>query len=81
MSRPKRIALKVAVWGLGLAPLAALGYWVLSDDLTANPISFVTNHLGDWTFRILLTSLAMTPLRILGRWGSGFSGFSGALYN
>lgn len=69
MSRPKRIALKVAVWGLCLGPLAALGSWVLRDDLTANPISFVTNHLGDWTFRILLTSLAMTPLRILSGWG------------
>ena len=69
MSRPARIALKVVVWGLGLAPLGALGYWVAQDDLTANPISFVTNHLGDWTFRILLASLAMTPLRILSGWG------------
>jgi sulfoxide reductase heme-binding subunit YedZ len=33
--------------------------------LGANPISFVTNTLGDWTLRILLTSLAMTPLRIV----------------
>jgi sulfoxide reductase heme-binding subunit YedZ len=69
VSRRARIALKVAVWGLCLAPLAALGYWVVGDDLTANPISFVTNHLGDWTFRILLASLAMTPLRILSGWG------------
>lgn len=69
MSRAARIALKVAVWSGGLAPLAALLWWVVRDDLTANPISFVTNHLGDWTFRILLASLAMTPLRILTGWG------------
>jgi len=69
VSRPARIALKVVVWGLCLAPLGALGYWVAQDDLTANPISFVTNHLGDWTFRILLASLATTPLRILSGWG------------
>ena len=69
MSRAARIALKVVVWSGGLAPLAALLWWVARDDLTANPISFVTNHLGDWTFRILLASLAMTPLRILTGWG------------
>jgi sulfoxide reductase heme-binding subunit YedZ len=69
VSRRARIALKVVVWGAALAPLAALAWWTAGDDLTANPISFVTNHLGDWTFRILLTSLAMTPLRILTGWG------------
>jgi len=60
--------LKTAVWMACLAPLAALAVRVATDDLTANPISFVTNHLGDWTFRILLASLAMTPLRIVTGW-------------
>src|SRR4029453_14122962 len=46
-------------------PLATLGYRAWTDDLGANPISFVTNTLGDWTLRILLASLAMTPLRIV----------------
>lgn len=64
-----RRALKALVWAAGLAPLAALAVWVATDDLTANPISFVTNHLGVWTFRILLASLAMTPLRLLTGWG------------
>ena len=57
------------MWAACLAPLA--GCWLprgSPDDLTANPISFVTNRLGDWTLRILLTSLAMTPLRILFGW-------------
>jgi methionine sulfoxide reductase heme-binding subunit len=65
MTRPARIALKVAVWGICLAPLALLAYRAWTDDLGANPISFITNTLGDWTLRILLASLAMTPLRIL----------------
>lgn len=64
-----RVVVKAAVWAAGLAPLAALVFWVLADDLTANPISFVTNHLGDWTFRILLAALAMTPLRLVTGWG------------
>ena len=63
-----RVALKVAAWAACLAPLGVLGYRAFTGDLTANPISFITNWLGDWTLRILLVSLAMTPLRILFRW-------------
>ena len=65
MSRRGRIALKVVVWVACLTPLALLLYRAWTDDLGANPISFITNWLGDWTFRILLTSLALTPLRIV----------------
>src|SRR5512132_4159920 len=65
MSHRARIALKIAVWGACLAPLASLAYRAWTDDLGANPISAVTNTLGDWTLRILLASLAMTPLRIV----------------
>ena len=68
MTRRGRIALKVAAWAVCVAPLAWLGYCAATGDLTANPISFVTNTLGDWTFRILLASLAATPLRILTGW-------------
>lgn len=65
MSRRGRIALKVGVWGVCLTPLGLLLWGAWTDDLTANPISFITNTLGDWTFRILLASLALTPLRIV----------------
>ena len=64
MTRRGRIILKLCVWALGLAPVAALLYWFVTDDLTANPISFITNTLGDWTLRLLFASLAMTPLRL-----------------
>ncbi len=65
MSRQSRIVLKAGVWIVCLLPLAFLLYWTSTGNLTANPISFVTNHLGQWTFRLLLASLAMTPLRVL----------------
>src|SRR5215831_2299559 len=65
MSRRSRVLLKVAVWAICLAPLAVLLYRAATHDLSANPISFVTNWLGDWTLRLLLASLAMTPLRVV----------------
>jgi sulfoxide reductase heme-binding subunit YedZ len=68
VTRRGRIALKVAAWAGCVAPLAWLGYRAATGDLTANPISFITNTLGDWTFRILLASLATTPRRILTGW-------------
>ena len=68
MTRRGRVALKVVAWAACLAPLGWLGYRAGTGDLTANPISFITNWLGDWTLRILLASLAMTPLRTLSGW-------------
>jgi sulfoxide reductase heme-binding subunit YedZ len=60
-----RIALKVGVWVVALVPLARLlyGFWI--DDLTVNPIEYVTRELGQTALRLLLASLAATPLRIL----------------
>lgn len=65
MPRRARILLKTLVWVLCLLPLVSLVYRAISDDLTPNPISFLTNQLGDWTLRLLLISLGLTPLRIL----------------
>jgi sulfoxide reductase heme-binding subunit YedZ len=65
VTRTARIGLKVSAWVLCLLPLLVLVYRGVTDDLGANPISFVTNWLGQWTFRLLLASLALTPLRIL----------------
>jgi sulfoxide reductase heme-binding subunit YedZ len=53
------------VWIAALAPLAGLAWRAVTGNLGANPIDFVTDTLGRWTLRILLASLAMTPLRIL----------------
>jgi sulfoxide reductase heme-binding subunit YedZ len=65
VTRRGRLALKTGVWLACLAPLALLGWRAGWDDLGANPIDAVTDTLGDWALRILLASLAMTPLRIL----------------
>jgi sulfoxide reductase heme-binding subunit YedZ len=59
------VTLKVALWVACLLPLAVLLYQFQTDDLGANPIDYVTRRLGDWTLRILLASLSMTPLRLL----------------
>ena len=65
MSRRARVALKAAVWVVALAPLAGLlhGFW--TDDLTVNPIEYVTRTLGKTALRLLLASLALTPLRLV----------------
>lgn len=65
MSGRLRIALKAAVWAVCLLPLAALLYQFGTDDLGPNPIAYVTTTLGDWTLRILLAGLSLTPLRLL----------------
>ena len=65
MTRRTRVGLKSVVWAACLAPLAYLGWCFWTDDLTANPISFITNTLGEWTFRLLLASLALTPIRLI----------------
>jgi methionine sulfoxide reductase heme-binding subunit len=60
-----RHALKSGVWLACLTPLALLLHRAYTDDLGPNPIDFVTRWLGDWTIRLFLLSLTMTPLRIL----------------
>jgi len=65
VSSGPRVALKAVVWAACLAPLAMLAHRFHADDLGANPIDFVTDSLGIWALRLLLASLALTPLRIL----------------
>ena len=65
MSVRGRIALKTIVWAVALVPLARLLYGFWTDDLTVNPIEYVTRELGDTGLQLLLASLALTPLRIL----------------
>ncbi|NOX91045.1 MAG: sulfoxide reductase heme-binding subunit YedZ [Gammaproteobacteria bacterium] len=40
-----------------------------TDQLGANPIEEITHRTGDWTLRLLLITLAATPLRRLFGWG------------
>lgn len=65
MSKRARIAVKVALWAACLFPVALLVYEFQTDRLGVNPIDHVTRTLGDWTLRLLLVSLSLTPLRLL----------------
>jgi sulfoxide reductase heme-binding subunit YedZ len=60
-----RIVSKTFVWVACLTPLALLVWRFHRDDLGANPIETITHATGDWTLRLLLTTLAITPLRKL----------------
>ncbi len=65
MTRQTRIIVKTVVWILCLIPFTLLVWRTVQGDLGPNPISFMTNWLGQWTFRMLLLTLALTPIRIV----------------
>jgi len=61
-------ALKFAVFLACLVPLAALVFRAATGDLGVNPIETITLSTGRWTLRLLLVTLAVTPLRRLLQW-------------
>lgn len=65
MKNRRRWIWKPVVFLACLGPLLSLIYRFRTDDLGVNPVEFITHATGDWTIRILLLSLAITPLR---RW-------------
>jgi len=70
MARARRRLVHGALVALGLAPLAVLAAGALRGELGANPVETVTHVTGEWTLRLLLATLAVTPLRrLLGRPG------------
>ncbi len=54
---------KILVFLLGLAPLFWLAWRAWNGRLTANPLEFITHYTGDWTLRMILIGLFVTPLR------------------
>ena len=60
-----RFVAKPVVFILSLAPFAWLLWGAVEGDLGANPLEHVTHATGDWALRMLLVTLAMTPLRLL----------------
>jgi sulfoxide reductase heme-binding subunit YedZ len=63
-----RFAIKPLVFGLCLAPFLWLVWGVFYDGLGPNPVEAITHRTGDWTLRLLLVTLAVTPLRRLSGW-------------
>ena len=56
---------KVLVFLLCLAPLFRLAWRVWNQDVTANPTEFIQHFTGDWALRLIVATLAVTPLRKL----------------
>jgi len=56
---------KPIVWIACLTPLALLIYDGFTDNLTANPVEKITNTTGIWTLRLVVATIAFTPLRWL----------------
>ena len=56
---------KAVLFLLCLAPLGSLAWRAYFGGLGANPIEYITHSTGDWTLRLLLLGLAVTPLRKL----------------
>jgi sulfoxide reductase heme-binding subunit YedZ len=64
-----RIAVfKPFVFALCLLPLAALIWDTLHGALGADPVAQLEHRSGDWSLRLLLATLAITPLRRLTGW-------------
>ncbi|MEO8558852.1 MAG: protein-methionine-sulfoxide reductase heme-binding subunit MsrQ [Rhodospirillales bacterium] len=61
---PFKTAVLVGVALPGLAVIFAM----LTDDLGARPVNEVIHRLGLWVIRLLLISLAITPLRQIFNW-------------
>jgi sulfoxide reductase heme-binding subunit YedZ len=59
---------KPLLFGACLLPFALLVHGALLGDLGANPVERVTDVTGQWGLRLLLLSLAVTPLRRLTGW-------------
>jgi len=63
-----RWVLKPTAFLAGLGPAAYLVWAVVTGNLSANPLSDVTNETGVWTLRFLCITLSLTPLRRLSGW-------------
>lgn len=60
--------LRVVVFCACLFPFGQLLYYGFTDDLTANPIEYITRFTGSWALLFLLASLSITPLRKITGW-------------
>jgi methionine sulfoxide reductase heme-binding subunit len=50
---------------ISLGPFSSLIYNGFTNNLTANPIEYITHFTGDWTIYFLLITLSVTPVRNL----------------
>jgi sulfoxide reductase heme-binding subunit YedZ len=62
------VVLKGAAFVAALGPAAWLVYAFFTDDLTANPIDYITDTTGSTALALLVITLTVTPLRRLTGW-------------
>ena len=63
--RDRIAALKPVLFAACLTPLAWLVWDALHDGLGTDPVAQLEHRSGDWALRLLLATLAITPLRRL----------------
>jgi sulfoxide reductase heme-binding subunit YedZ len=61
---------KPLVFLAALGPVSWLVWALLTNHLSANPLSDVTNETGVWTLRFVCITLAITPVRRLTGWNA-----------
>ena len=59
---------KTLVFCLCLVPALVLVWDSVTGGLSVNPIEDITHRTGDWSLRLLLVTLAVTPFRWLSGW-------------
>lgn len=59
---------KLALFVLCLLPAASLAWQVLLGDPGPDPVERIVHETGAWTLRLLLLTLAVTPLRRISGW-------------
>jgi sulfoxide reductase heme-binding subunit YedZ len=63
-----RFVVKPLAFVAALGPVAWLIWAAVTGNLSANPLSDITNETGLWALRFLCITLAITPLRRLTGW-------------
>lgn len=66
--RIRRWLVKPVVFALCLIPAVLLVQGAVVNSLGANPLETITHSTGLWSLRLLLLTLAITPIRRLTRW-------------
>ena len=59
---------KAGVFLAALVPLGAIVAAAAAGELGANPVEALLHHFGEWSLRLMLATLAITPLRRLTGW-------------
>ncbi|MGK0172479.1 MAG: sulfoxide reductase heme-binding subunit YedZ [Gammaproteobacteria bacterium] len=59
---------KPALFAVCLVPMIALTVGAFMGTLGANPVEALTHETGEWGLRLMLVTLAMTPLRRVTKW-------------